>query len=42
MPAGRRLILELPGGGGYGEPSKRSAEARAQDQARQYDFEEGR
>ena len=29
VPAGRRLVLELPGGGGYGEPAKRSAEARA-------------
>ncbi|MBV2144894.1 hydantoinase B/oxoprolinase family protein [Falsochrobactrum sp. TDYN1] len=31
VPAGRRLILELPGGGGYGEPSKRSPELAKQD-----------
>ena len=31
VPAGRRLILELPGGGGYGQPSKRSPELVAQD-----------
>ncbi len=36
VPAGRRLVLELPGGGGYGDPSKRSAEARAQDRTRGY------
>ncbi len=26
IPAGRRLVLHLPGGGGYGEPSARSAD----------------
>ncbi|MEO9274523.1 hydantoinase B/oxoprolinase family protein [Marinomonas sp. 5E14-1] len=26
IPAGRKLILELPGGGGYGDPKKRSPE----------------
>lgn len=31
VPSGRRLILELPGGGGYGEPSKRAPEMAAQD-----------
>src|SRR5690606_4252612 len=31
VPAGRRLILELPGGGGYGDPAKRAPEARAND-----------
>ena len=36
VPAGRRLILELPGGGGYGDPSKRSAEARANDRSKGY------
>jgi N-methylhydantoinase B len=36
VPAGRRLILELPGGGGYGDPGKRSADARAHDQLRGY------
>ncbi|RJT40598.1 hydantoinase B/oxoprolinase family protein [Mesorhizobium waimense] len=42
VPAGRRLILELPGGGGYGDPAKRSAEARAQDQSRGYVTEDGK
>ncbi|EXL02234.1 hydantoinase B/oxoprolinase family protein [Aquamicrobium defluvii] len=36
VPAGRRLILELPGGGGYGDPARRSAEARAQDLSKGY------
>jgi N-methylhydantoinase B len=36
VPAGRRLILELPGGGGYGDPAKRSEEARAQDRSKGY------
>ena len=36
VPAGRRLILELPGGGGYGDPAKRSAEARASDESKGY------
>ena len=31
VPAGRRLILELPGGGGYGEPGKRDSAMRAAD-----------
>lgn len=26
IPAGRKLILQLPGGGGYGDPKKRSAD----------------
>ncbi|TKB32070.1 MAG: hydantoinase B/oxoprolinase family protein, partial [Mesorhizobium sp.] len=34
--AGRRLILELPGGGGYGDPAKRSAAARAKDRSKGY------
>lgn len=42
VPAGRRLILELPGGGGYGDPAKRSAEARALDQSRGYVTEDGK
>ncbi|WP_192182768.1 hydantoinase B/oxoprolinase family protein [Mesorhizobium amorphae] len=42
VPAGRRLILELPGGGGYGDPARRSAEARAQDQSRGYVTEDGK
>lgn len=36
VPAGRRLILELPGGGGHGDPAKRSAEQRALDRLRGY------
>ncbi len=36
VPAGRRLILELPGGGGYGDPARRSAEARAEDRSKGY------
>lgn len=36
VPAGRRLVLELPGGGGYGDPGRRSAEARAQDRSKGY------
>jgi N-methylhydantoinase B len=36
VPAGRTLILELPGGGGYGDPARRSADARAQDRAKGY------
>ena len=33
---GRRLILDVPGGGGYGSPSERSAEDAANDRARGY------
>jgi N-methylhydantoinase B len=36
VPAGRRLILKLPGGGGYGDPAKRSADARAEDRSKGY------
>ncbi|MBZ9733533.1 hydantoinase B/oxoprolinase family protein [Mesorhizobium sp. CA18] len=36
VPAGRRLILELPGGGGYGDPAKRRAAARANDRSKGY------
>ena len=36
VPAGRRLILELPGGGGYGDPARRSATARANDRSKGY------
>ncbi|MFD2057091.1 hydantoinase B/oxoprolinase family protein [Mesorhizobium calcicola] len=42
VPAGRRLILELPGGGGYGDPSKRGAEARANDRSKGYVSENDR
>lgn len=34
--AGRRLILELPGGGGFGNPAARSREARELDHVRGY------
>ncbi|MFI0849037.1 hydantoinase B/oxoprolinase family protein [Mesorhizobium sp. IMUNJ 23232] len=36
VPAGRRLVMELPGGGGYGDPVRRSAAARAEDQTKGY------
>jgi N-methylhydantoinase B len=36
VPAGRRLILHLPGGGGFGDPAKRSAEARSADAEKGY------
>ena len=36
VPAGRRLILKAPGGGGYGNPDNRSANALAQDIAKGY------
>ena len=42
VPAGRRLILELPGGGGYGDPANRSAEARAEDKVKGYISESGK
>ena len=35
-PPGRRLILDLPGGGGFGDPARRPAEARRQDRVRGY------
>ena len=36
VPAGRMLVLELPGGGGYGDPAKRSTEAAVRDRSRGY------
>ena len=42
VPAGRRLKLELPGGGGYGPPAGRSAEAREQDRIKGYVTKAGR
>lgn len=36
VPAGRRLVLHLPGGGGFGDPAKRTADARKTDQVRGY------
>ncbi|MHA6687634.1 hydantoinase B/oxoprolinase family protein [Mesorhizobium sp. A556] len=42
VPAGRRLIMELPGGGGYGDPAKRNPESQAEDRLRGYGTEEDR
>jgi N-methylhydantoinase B len=36
VPAGKRLLLELPGGGGYGKPDLRSRDAIRRDLAREY------
>lgn len=36
VPAGRRLMLELPGGGGFGDPAERPREARAEDLSKGY------
>jgi N-methylhydantoinase B len=36
VPAGRRLILQLPGGGGYGPVEDRDPEAAARDIANDY------
>lgn len=36
VPQGRRLVLHLPGGGGYGDPARRSDEARANDLSKGY------
>jgi N-methylhydantoinase B len=33
IPAGDRLLISMPGGGGYGDPSKRPAERVAEDVA---------
>jgi N-methylhydantoinase B len=41
VPAGRRLVLELPGGGGYGEPERRGAEAREEDRRQGFVTGEG-
>lgn len=41
VPAGCRLILQLPGGGGFGDPALRSAEARAEDAFKGYVTEKG-
>ena len=42
VPVGRRLVLNLPGGGGYGDPAARSAAARANDRIRGYITEDGK
>jgi N-methylhydantoinase B len=36
VPAGRRLVLHLPGGGGFGDPAKRDRQVRAADRAKGY------
>ncbi len=36
VPAERRLILELPGGGGFGDPAERDPAAAANDEAQGY------
>jgi N-methylhydantoinase B len=36
IPEGRRLVLNLPGGGGYGDPSSREAVLIEQDIEREY------
>ncbi|MGD9865235.1 MAG: hydantoinase B/oxoprolinase family protein, partial [Pseudodonghicola sp.] len=36
VPAGRRLVLNLPGGGGFGDPAKRDAEAEKNDHTKGY------
>lgn len=36
VPEGRRLVLHLPGGGGYGDPAKRRSDARADDVSKGY------
>ncbi|MBD8554984.1 hydantoinase B/oxoprolinase family protein [Rhizobium sp. CFBP 8762] len=40
VPVGRRLVLSLPGGGGYGDPSSRPAEAVSHDITHGYITEE--
>jgi len=41
VPAGRRLILKAPGGGGFGDPADRHAEDRANDRRKGYVTESG-
>lgn len=36
VPAGRSLVLHLPGGGGFGPPRRRAPDARASDRSRGY------
>ncbi|WP_029003243.1 hydantoinase B/oxoprolinase family protein [Azorhizobium doebereinerae] len=36
VPAGRRLVLHLPGGGGFGDPAERAPEAKADDRLKDY------
>ena len=32
IPAGEHLVMELPGGGGYGDPAERESDLRQRDQ----------
>lgn len=36
VPAGRRLVLQLPGGGGFGDPDERNHEAHEADRVKGY------
>ena len=36
VPAGDRIVVEMPGGGGYGDPAERDAEAARRDRALGY------
>ncbi|MFT3688600.1 hydantoinase B/oxoprolinase family protein [Paenirhodobacter sp.] len=42
VPSGRKLILHLPGGGGFGDPARRSTDARAEDAHKGYVTETGK
>ncbi|EEB82836.1 hydantoinase B/oxoprolinase family protein [Roseobacter sp. GAI101] len=42
VPAGKRLVLNAPGGGGYGDPANRTAESRAEDLRKGYVTEPGK
>lgn len=42
VPPGCRLVLEMPGGGGYGDPARRADDARANDRSRGYVTEQGK
>ena len=42
VPPGRRLVLQLPGGGGYGDPARRSNSARDNDLSKGYVTETGK
>ncbi len=41
VPAGRRIVLELPGGGGFGDPAERDPDAVANDRLQGYVTSEG-
>lgn len=42
VPAGKRLVLNAPGGGGHGDPANRTAESRAEDLRKGYVTEPGK